>query len=247
MKQDGLLLLNKPVGISSFDCIRQLRRITGVRKIGHTGTLDPAASGLMLMLFGTACKRAVEYSKLDKTYLAEITLGATSSTGDREGVITPYSTPLRANIEEAESMVEHGESKVKGQWSNVNLPTLIEVRLTLDGFEGEITQVPPVYSAIKINGQEAYKRARRGETVEMPSRKITVSELRIVSYEYPVLTIEADVSSGTYIRTLAADIGEKLGTGAYLSNLVRTRVGEYMLEQAVTLDASGDVILESLI
>ncbi len=207
---NGLLLINKPVGISSFDCIRRLRRTTGVRKIGHAGTLDPAAEGLMLMLFGTACKQASKFSKLDKTYLAEITLGATSTTGDREGVIT---------ADRRQQTVDR-----------------VEVEAVLGQFVGEIAQTPSIYSAIKINGQEAYKRARRGEAIEMPSRLITVYSLQFTTYDYPLLKIEAHVSSGTYIRTLAQDIGEKLGMGAYLSALTRTRVGKYTLEQAVELD-----------
>ena len=116
----------------------------------------------------------------------------------------------------------------------------------LKGFVGEITQVPPIYSAIKINGLEAYKRVRRGETVEMPSRKVSIYELRIMNYEYPRLEVEVTCSSGTYIRTLAQDIGEKLGTGAYLSKLVRLRVGDYSLDQAVELDAPAEQIRQSI-
>ncbi len=211
---DGLLLINKPIGMSSFDCIRRLRRTTGVRKIGHAGTLDPAASGLMLMLFGTACKQAERFVKLDKTYIAEVTLGATSTTGDREGEIT-----LKAQ-----------SSKLKAA------PAMGDVRKAMSAFEGEITQIPSMYSAIKINGQEAYKRARRGETVEMPSRQVTIYDLKVIEYVYPKLNIEVSCSSGTYIRSLAADLGEALGTGAYLSNLVRSRAGDYSLDQAAELD-----------
>jgi tRNA pseudouridine55 synthase len=212
---NGLLLIHKPVGITSFDCIRQLRRTTGVKKIGHAGTLDPEASGLMLMLFGSACKQASRFSKLDKTYVAEITLGATSTTGDREGVITP--TVIASEVRQS-------------------TPTEADVKEVLESFLGEITQTPSVYSAIKINGLEAYKRARKGETVEMPSRQVTINKIQLNSYEYPKLSIEADVSSGTYIRSLAEDIGKKLDTGAYLSNLARTRVGEYSLDDASDLD-----------
>lgn len=206
---DGLLLVNKPSGITSFDCIRNLRRRTGVKKIGHAGTLDPAASGLMLMLFGTACKQAERFSKLDKTYLAEITLGATSTTGDREGEIAPVSGTK---------------------------PSREAVETTLVSFLGEITQTPSIYSAIKINGQEAYKLARKGQTPDMPSRLVTIRSLKLLAYDYPIVKVRADVSSGTYIRSLAADIGDKLETGAYLSNLIRTRVGEYALDDAVELD-----------
>ncbi len=212
---DGLLQIDKPVGISSFDIIRSLRRTTDFKKIGHTGTLDPAASGLMLMLFGPACKKAEQYSKLDKTYVAELTLGANSATGDREGELTTISD---------------------------RVPQQAEVEAAMALFVGHITQTPSIYSAIKINGQEAYKLARKGQVPEMPSRQVTVNSIKLLTYEYPRVTIEADVSSGTYIRTLAEDIGAKLGTGAYLTALQRTRVGDYRLDQALSLDSTPDEI-----
>lgn len=212
---NGLLVINKPTGITSFDCIRKLRRTTGERKIGHTGTLDPMASGVMVLLFGSATKRAGDYSKLDKTYKAEVTLGATSSTGDAEGEL----------------------SKV-----NDLVPTEAEISRALKSFEGQITQTPPVYSAIKIGGQEAYKRARRGEQVEMPQRQVMINSIKLTDYQYPVVKLEADVSSGTYIRTLAEDIGEVLGTGAHLSGLVRTRVGEFGLDTALDLSSDREAV-----
>lgn len=205
----GLLLVDKPVGISSFDVIRQLRRITGFRKIGHAGTLDPAASGLMLMLFGPACKQAAQFSKLDKRYAAEVTLGAQSSTGDREGVLTPGAA---------------------------HRPSEADIRAALVRLTGEITQAPPVYSAIKIHGQEAYKRARAGEVVEMPLRRVVIYENSLVRYGYPLIELNCRVSSGTYIRTVAEDLGKLLGTGAYLSALVRTQVANFDLDKAVKLD-----------
>jgi tRNA pseudouridine55 synthase len=217
---NGLLLVDKPVGISSFDIIRRLRRVTGVRKIGHAGTLDPAASGLMLMLFGTACKQAGLLTKLDKRYEAQITLGANSSTGDREGQLTPVSD---------------------------RQPTEAEVQAVLERLTGEISQIPPAYSAIKINGQEAYKRVRKGETVVMPARQVTVYESRLVRYEYPVVEVSTKVSSGTYVRTLAEDVGRALGTGAYLSGLVRTEVGQWRLDEAIKLDeATSESVRQSL-
>jgi tRNA pseudouridine55 synthase len=206
---NGLLLVDKPREVTSFDVIRRLRPVTGVRKIGHAGTLDPLATGLMLVLFGSACKRAGDFSKLDKRYRAKIHLGANSITGDAEGVLTPVSD---------------------------RVPTEAEVRQVLTQLTGEITQVPSVYSAIKIRGKEAYKRVRAGETVEMPSRQVQVYENRLVKFEYPIVEVEAKVSSGTYIRTLAEDIGKLLGTGAYLTGLVRTEVGEFKLGEAVKLE-----------
>ena len=206
---NGLLLVNKPLGITSFDVIRRLRRQTGVKKIGHAGTLDPLATGLMLMLFGTGCKHAMGLTKLDKRYMGEITLGATSTTGDAEGEKTQVSD---------------------------RIPTRDEIEAILPRFQGEITQTPSIYSAIKINGQEAYKHARAGREVEMPSRQVTVYELKLVEYEYPVIKIDAKVSSGTYIRSLAADIGETLRVGGFLSGLVRTEVGDYNLSDAAELE-----------
>lgn len=206
---DGLLLVDKPLGITSFDVIRRLRRQTGVRKIGHAGTLDPLATGLMLMLFGTGCKQAMSLTKLDKRYVAQVTLGANSTTGDAEGDKTPIAD---------------------------RVPTEEEIREALKDFRGEITQTPSIYSAIKINGQEAYKHARAGRAVEMPSRQVTIYELKLLSYAYPVVSLEAKVSSGTYIRSLAEDIGAKLGTGAFLSRLIRTEVGAYRLTDAIQLD-----------
>jgi tRNA pseudouridine55 synthase len=214
---NGLLLVNKPVGITSFDVIRVLRRQTGVRKIGHAGTLDPLASGLMLLLFGTACKKAQDFSKLDKWYVADVQLGAVSSTGDEEGEKTLVSD---------------------------RVPATAELEGALKRLTGEITQVPSAYSAIKIGGKEAYKRMRAGEVVEMPSRQVTVYANELVSYDYPRAVIRAHVSSGTYIRTLAQDLGELLGTGAYLSGLMRMRVGEYDLAEAVSLDEADAAVVE---
>jgi tRNA pseudouridine55 synthase len=206
---NGLLLVNKPIGITSFDIIRSLRRVSGVKKMGHAGTLDPLASGLMLILIGTATKQAGQLSGLDKRYGAVVTLGATSTTGDNEGEKTAVSD---------------------------RQPSRDEVEAALERLTGEIEQTPSVYSAIKIDGKEAYKRARAGETVEMPSRRVMIYENRLVDYAYPRLELDCRVSSGTYIRSLAADLGELLGTGAYLGGLVRTEVGEYRLEQALALD-----------
>jgi tRNA pseudouridine55 synthase len=214
---NGLLLVNKPIGITSFDVIRQLRRSTGVRKIGHAGTLDPLATGLMLMLFGTACKQAETLTKLDKRYIAQITLGATSTTGDNEGEKTVVSDTVPSQ----EALLE-----------------------ALKQLTGAISQTPSVYSAIKINGQEAYKRARAGETVEMPSRQVTIYENNLIEYRYPIIELNSKVSSGTYIRSLAADLGEILATGGYLSGLVRTEVGKYHLDNAVVLEEADAAMVE---
>lgn len=206
---DGLLLIDKPQGITSFDIIRKLRRQTGVRKIGHAGTLDPMATGLMLMLFGTACKKATEFVGLEKTYEGEITLGLVSSTGDAEGELTGVSTTQ---------------------------PSQDEIEAALYRFTGEITQTPSKYSAIKIGGVEAYKLARQGKSIHMPSRNVFVHKFELIQYSYPHIKFVAEVSSGTYIRTLAQDVGEALKSGAYLSSLRRTKVGGFDIDQAYQLD-----------
>ncbi len=209
---NGLLLVDKPVGPSSFDIIRQLRQITGFRKIGHAGTLDPLASGLMLMLFGPACKKAEMLTKLDKSYVAQVVLGANSTTGDMEGE--------KLAVSDRE-------------------PSGEEVLAALAQLQGEITQIPSQYSAIKINGQEAYKLARAGKIVEMPSRQVTVRTFKLLGFHHTHLEIEWNVSSGTYIRNLGEDLGGLLGTGAHLAGLRRTVVGEYRLEQAMVIAGAG--------
>jgi len=211
--QDDIVLIDKPAGMTSFGVVARVRRRLSERagkrvKVGHTGTLDPFATGVMVLVIGAATKRAGEFSKLDKVYEATITLGKTSSTGDPEGDITAVS-----DIHPSESMVNDA----------------------LTQFMGEIQQTPPMFSAIKINGQRAYKLARKGEAVEMPTRTITIYSLELLEYTYPEIKIRAHVSSGTYIRTLAEDIGKVLGVGAYCSELRRTAVGEYTQQDAIVL------------
>jgi tRNA pseudouridine55 synthase len=217
---DGILLVDKPEGWTSHDVVAKLRGIlkagTGQKvKVGHTGTLDPMATGLLILVLGGYTKRAEEFSKLDKLYEAEITLGAASTTGDREGKITA------------------GSDKQ---------PQKSAVEAVLGQFKGEILQKPHKYSAVKIDGQRAYKAARAGKTVEIEPRKVKIYEITDVKYDYPRLTFTTKVSSGTYIRSLAEDIGQKLGTGAYLSALKRTAIDGFRLENGVGpagLDSAG--------
>ena len=207
---EGMWLLDKPVGISSFGLVAQVRRLTGIRKVGHAGTLDPLASGLMIVLVGKDFTRqAQQYVKLDKTYEVEMTLGQTSTTGDGEGEKTA--------IDSRE-------------------PTEQELADALAVFVGEIEQTPPAYSAIKIGGQPAYKLARKGQAVEIAPRKVTISDITLTDYQYPIVKFRCDVSSGTYVRSLVEDIGTKLGTGAYMSNLRRTRIGQYHIDDALVLE-----------
>lgn len=217
---NGFFLVNKPVGTSSFGVVARVRGIikseTGHRtKIGHTGTLDPLASGLMILVLGSYTKRAAEFSGMDKTYEAEVTLGATSATGDSEGPITPFGVVPREK------------------------PSQGDLEAVLKGFEGKISQIPPAHSAKKINGQRAYKLARAGKEVKLEPKEVTIYGIRDVSYEYPLLNFTVEVSSGTYIRSLAEDIGTKLGTGAYLSALRRTSVGKYSVKDALEAEGLG--------
>jgi len=213
-----IVLVDKPAGMTSFGVVARVRRVLsevagGRVKVGHTGTLDPFATGLMILLVGKGTKKAEQFSKLDKIYEAKIRLGATSATGDPEGEIT-----------EMQSL----------EPSSDYFSMISQVVLS---FVGEIEQTPPVFSAIKINGQRAYKLARKGVEVEMPRRKVQIYSIDILEYDWPYLVIRTHVSSGTYIRSLAVDIGEKLGCGAYVEELRRTKVGEYDVGLAQTLDA----------
>jgi len=214
MIEDDVLLIDKPAGITSFGVVARVRRKMSQHfghkvKVGHTGTLDPFATGLMIIVTGKECRNASDYSKLDKVYEATFRLGQTSSTGDPEGEITDISGVV---------------------------PTKEQVGAALLPFTGEIKQRPPIYSAIKINGQRAYKLARKGEVVEMPERTVTVFSFELIEYAYPEMKIRVHVSSGTYIRTLAEDIGTLLGTGAYCTQLRRTKIADYSIDDAQTLD-----------
>ena len=211
MQEDSVLLIDKPSGITSFGVVARVRRklsqqIGKKAKVGHTGTLDPFATGLMIIVTGKECRNAGTYSKLDKVYEATVRLGQTSSTGDPEGELTDVSDIV---------------------------PTLDEVKVALTQFVGEIQQTPPIYSAIKINGERAYKLARKGETVEMPVRTVTIFSLDLIDYTYPEVKIRVHVSSGTYIRTLAEDLGKVLGAGAYCTQLRRTKIADFSIDDSV--------------
>lgn len=210
---EGVLLLHKPKGPTSHDMVDQIRLLTGERRVGHAGTLDPMAEGLLIMLIGRgATKHQAAFMAQQKTYEAELTLGAVSDTDDAEGTIT--SSPAL----------------------QTKPPTKKQVQGVLDRFQGEIEQVPPLYSAINIGGKRAYALARSGKRPTMQKRTVVIDELTPLSYRYPLLRIRVTCSKGTYIRALARDIGAALGTGAYLSMLLRTRSGSFALDQAVMPD-----------
>ncbi len=189
-------------------------------KVGHTGTLDPAATGLLMICVGKSTKKVPELIKQDKTYEVELTLGKTSTTGDKEGEITEI---------------------------NKNEPKLEEVIDTLNSFVGEIEQIPPAHSAIKVNGKRAYELAREGKEVVLKSRIVTIYSLEKVVYEYPKLFFTTRVGSGTYIRSLASDIGEKLETGAYMSNLRRTSIGESKIEDSYKISVITPELLQKIL
>ncbi len=212
--ENQIILIDKPAGISSFGVVAKVRGELRAQfghkvKVGHTGTLDPFATGLLILLSGKYTKKSSEFLKLDKVYEATMKLGYTSSTGDPEGKIT-------------KSADDHLRPK---EGTSV-------ISAALKSFIGKITQTPPRYSAIKINGQRAYKLARKGQDFEIPSREVTIYSIEILDYNYPKLKIRVHCSSGTYIRTLAEDIGKALGTGAYLTALRRIQIGDYTLANA---------------
>ncbi len=204
-----IFAVHKPKGISSYDVIRsiKLQHEKGT-KIGHGGTLDPQAEGVLVIAVGRESTRQLSAILKDSTkeYIAEIELGKISHTDDSEGPITP------------------GLSQRE--------PSSEEIQKILTTFTGDILQKPPVFSAIKIKGETAYSRARRGEVVEIQPKHVHIDSIEMRDYTYPVVTIHVQCGSGVYIRALARDIGEKLGTGAYMKSLIRTRVGEFTLDAA---------------
>jgi len=209
----GILVVDKPRGVSSHDVVARVRRLFGLRKVGHAGTLDPEATGVMVVALGNATRLLEYYTDQEKSYSATLRLGQISTTGDAEGDLTTLST---------------------GPW-----PTNDDVEAVLTQFRGAIQQTPPIYSALKIDGERLYKKARRGESVEIPSRSIFIYDLFVESSalpEIPELTIFVRCSKGTYIRTLGEDIGNTLKTGAYLTSLRRVASGKFSLEQSYTFE-----------
>jgi tRNA pseudouridine55 synthase len=208
---DGAVLVDKPVGLTSNAVLQKTKRIFGARKAGHAGTLDPLASGLLVVLFGEATKFAGPLLDEDKEYRATLKLGERTATGDAEGEVLERS----------------------------DVPADLEARLpaVLERFRGEIEQVPPMYSALKRDGVPLYELARRGEVVEREPRKIVIHELEAVRCAAPLLELRVRCSKGTYVRTLGEDIGRALGSAAHLASLRRTRSGGLSVAQAVSLDA----------
>lgn len=207
---DGVLLLDKPYAMTSNAALQTARRLLNAQKAGHTGTLDPLASGLLALTFGEATKFSADLLHADKTYIAGIKLGQKTTTGDLEGDFL-QTRPVRVNR--------------------------ADIERTLNAFRGDILQVPPMFSALKRDGKTLYDLAREGVSIEREARSVRIEKLEILEFADELLTVEVTCSKGTYIRVLAEDIGEALGCGAHLASLRRTKVGALSLEDAVTLQA----------
>lgn len=209
----GVLVVDKPVGLTSHDVVQIIRRGTGIRRAGHTGTLDPRASGVLVILIGPAVRLSEYVSASDKRYQATIRLGASTDTYDAEGRTTSY--PNAANV-----------------LANLTEEQFEEI---LQKFVGEFEQTPPAYSAVKVDGQKAYEKAREGEEVELEPRKINVYSLDLLEWAPPEVVVDVFCSSGTYVRSLANELGEALGVGAHLVGLRRTKSGRFTLRDAISL------------
>lgn len=203
----GLLNLNKPTGLTSFQVVRQVRRILGEKRVGHCGTLDPLASGVLVVLFGSACALQDQFMAGDKVYRAEMKLGVKTDTGDITGKVLMACDPPKVSSE--------------------------AVRRAFQKFTGEISQVPPMYSALKRAGKPLYEYAREGVEVEREARTVTIRSLELIFLRHPLIEFRVVCSKGTYVRTLVEDIGEHLGVPATLSGLVREKVGRFAIEQSL--------------
>ena len=215
----GILNINKPAGVTSRDIVNIVQRVIRPMKTGHAGTLDPIATGVLLVPVGRATRLTEYIHKASKTYVARFELGKTSDTEDSEGLVTPYAVAAE--------------------------PTSEQVQNVVDGFQGKQWQQPPVYSALRVNGKRAYQLAREGKPVELKRREIEVFHIQVLSFSYPQLTVEVNCSSGTYIRSLGRDIGERLQTGAIMTKLARTAIGDLQLQHAVAPEFSSPADVEA--
>ncbi|MBP6913450.1 MAG: tRNA pseudouridine(55) synthase TruB [Candidatus Levybacteria bacterium] len=221
MLHQGVFSIYKPVGMTSHDMVNCVRRATKVKRVGHGGTLDPLAEGVLVIAVGRENTKKLDiYVKGDKEYIATLMLGYISETDDKEGPIHEY----KQSIDTGDKL------------NTKTTPTTKEVTECIKKFIGDILQTPSQYSAIKVNGKEAYKRIRKGEDFKMEKRLVVIKNIEIVSYSYPKLELKVECGTGVYIRSLARDIGESLHTGAYITRLVRTRVAEFNLDQTVKLE-----------
>ncbi len=207
---DGILIVDKPSGMTSHDVVDVVRKVFTIKKVGHAGTLDPMATGVLVMLVGAFTKLQARFLNAEKEYRATMVLGAVSDTADRDGMVRPTGHTLDFSRAHVES--------------------------TFREFTGEIAQVPPMYSAIKQGGRKMYELARQGIEVARPPRKVVIRSLAIVDFRMPRITFDIVCSKGTYVRQLSSDIGERLGCGAYLDALCRIRSGTFTIKDAVPLE-----------
>jgi tRNA pseudouridine55 synthase len=207
---DGVLNIYKSEGPTSHDIVNKIRKITKIKKVGHAGTLDPFAQGILIILIGKITKKQSEFMNMDKTYIATLKLGEISDTYDKTGQLK----------------VQKEKFKI----------TIKDINKTLKEFIGEIKQTPPIYSAIKIKGKKAYELARKGQKPKIKPRKIKIYKIKLIKYKWPYLEIEVKCSKGTYIRSLANDIGKKLDCGAYLEKLIRTKIGKFNIKNSIKIE-----------
>lgn len=213
---EGIFAVNKPSGMTSHDVVAIVRKKTGVKRVGHGGTLDPMATGVLVIAVGRENTKLLnQYVKGEKEYIAEVFLGAKSDTYDAEGKI------------------ENVNAKIK--------PDIDEINKLIKLFVGKISQIPPVFSSVKIKGIPAHRRVRKGEKIELKAREVIVKSIEILGYSYPTLRLKISTGPGVYIRSIANDLGEKLGTGGYLKSLIRTRVGKFNLKDAKSMREFADL------
>ena len=215
-EEGHVLLIDKPYNWTSFDVVNKIRSLIKIKKVGHTGTLDPLATGLLILCTGKFTKKINEYMAQEKEYIGTFTLGATTPTYDLESLPENLNDNFQFSLEELNNAAKK--------------------------FKGEIMQVPPMHSAIKFEGKRVYELARQGEHVVLQPRKVVISEFEIVEIELPIVHFRIVCSTGTYIRSIANDFGKTLGCGAYLSNLCRTRIGNFLLKDALGIEAAAEKI-----
>lgn len=207
---DGILVVNKPSGITSHDVVDFIRRKFNIKRVGHAGTLDPLATGVLVMLLGNATKLSNTFINDDKEYIAKLYFGKSTDTQDSQGKV----------LEE----------------KNIEPLDIENIRKALENFKGEIEQIPPMVSAIKHKGKKLYELARSGKTVVREPRKIRISEIEILDFKFPEITFKVKCSKGTYVRTLCEDIGRSLGVPSHMSGLVRSASGDFLLENSKNME-----------
>jgi len=208
----GVVAINKSSGMTSHDVVAKIRKISGIKKVGHAGTLDPLAEGVLVIGIGReATKKLGKIVEKEKEYVANVRLGMDSSTDDEEGE--------------------------KKKYNITHKPTTQDIERAVGRFIGEIQQLPPRYSAVKIRGKRAYKRARDGEEFPLPPRNVEIKDISVIKFNWPYLKLKVTTGPGVYVRSLARDIGQELGTGGYLAGLKRTRVGAFVIEKSHTVES----------